>query len=91
VLSVADSGCGIGPAFLPHVFEPFRQAESSASRVHGGLGIGLSIVRHLLELHGGTINAQSDGPERGSVFTVSLPAIDEHRAADAGMRTARIA
>jgi diguanylate cyclase len=91
VLSVADSGCGIGPAFLPHVFEPFRQAESSESRVHGGLGIGLSIVRHLLELHGGTITAYSDGHDRGSVFTVSLPAADETRAFDTGVRAAKIA
>jgi diguanylate cyclase len=88
VLSVSDSGCGIDPAFLPHVFEPFRQAESSASRVHGGLGIGLSIVRHLLELHGGTIAAQSAGPDQGSVFTVTLPAVDEHRAVDTDMRAA---
>jgi diguanylate cyclase len=92
LLSVSDSGCGIGPAFLPHVFEPFRQAESSVSRVHGGLGIGLSIVRHLLELHGGTITAHSDGPDQGSLFVVSLPiARDEALVVDGGARAARIA
>ena len=92
VLSVSDSGCGIEPAFLTHIFEPFRQAESSASRVHGGLGIGLSIVRHLLELHGGTITAYSAGPGQGSTFVVRLPiARDESPAAHAGARAARIA
>jgi diguanylate cyclase len=90
-LSVSDSGCGIGPAFLPHVFEPFRQAESSVSRVHGGLGIGLSIVRHLLELHGGTITAHSAGPDQGSQFVVSLPIAREQLAADAVAREPRIA
>jgi signal transduction histidine kinase len=73
VLTVSDSGCGIEPAFLAHIFEPFRQAESSVSRVHGGVGIGLSIVRHLLELHGGTITAHSAGPGQGSTFVVRLP------------------
>jgi signal transduction histidine kinase len=91
VLSVADSGCGIDAAFLPYVFEPFRQAESSASRVHGGLGIGLSIVRHLLELHGGTIDAHSGGRDQGTVFMVSLPSAGEHRLEDTGLRAARIA
>jgi signal transduction histidine kinase len=73
VLTVSDSGRGIDPAFLPHVFEPFRQAELTASRSHGGLGIGLSIVRHLVELHGGTITARSEGAGQGSVFAVTLP------------------
>jgi signal transduction histidine kinase len=92
VLSVSDSGCGIEPAFLTHIFEPFRQAESSVSRVHGGLGIGLSIVRHLLDLHGGTITAYSAGPGQGSTFVVRLPiARDESPAVDAGTRAARIA
>ncbi len=84
VLTVSDSGCGINPAFLPHVFEPFRQAESSASGVHGGLGIGLSVVRHLMELHGGSITAHSAGNNQGSVFVVSFPAArDEQLARDA--------
>jgi diguanylate cyclase len=73
VLTVSDSGRGISKAFLPHVFEPFRQAEPSTSRSAGGLGIGLSIVKHLVELHGGTIAATSEGEGRGSTFVVSLP------------------
>lgn len=72
-LSVADSGEGIDPAFLPHVFERFQQADSSISRQHGGLGLGLAIVRHLVELHGGTVQVQSAGRGLGSTFTVSLP------------------
>jgi diguanylate cyclase len=93
VLAVSDSGCGITPAFLPHVFEPFRQGEPTASRVHGGLGIGLSIVRYLMELHGGTITAHSAGPGQGSVFVVSLPAARDEQPALAGgaAETARIA
>jgi signal transduction histidine kinase len=77
VLTVSDTGRGIDPAFLPHVFEPFRQAEPSASRSHGGLGIGLSIVRHMVELHGGTITARSAGAGQGSVFVVRLPAASD--------------
>ena len=73
VLRVADNGTGIAPDFLPHVFERFRQGDSSATRVHGGLGIGLAVARHIVELHGGTIAAASDGPGTGSVFTVRLP------------------
>ncbi len=72
-LSVADTGEGIPPGFLPSVFEPFRQADGSITRTHGGLGLGLSIVKHLVEAHGGTIHAASDGEGRGSTFTVRLP------------------
>jgi signal transduction histidine kinase/ActR/RegA family two-component response regulator len=72
-LTVSDTGCGISPAFLPHVFEPFRQADSSATRRFGGLGLGLAIVRHLVELHGGSIRAASEGEGRGACFTVTLP------------------
>ena len=71
--SVRDTGIGIDPAFMPHVFERFRQAESSPSRQHGGLGIGLAIVRHLVEAHGGTVSASSDGPGAGSTFVFRLP------------------
>jgi len=79
-LEVTDHGEGIDRAFLPHVFEPFLQADSSVTRVHGGLGLGLSIVRQIVELHGGTVAASSAGPGCGSTFRVELPvaaAIDE--------------
>jgi signal transduction histidine kinase/CheY-like chemotaxis protein len=72
-ITVRDTGPGIPPDFLPHVFEPFRQGDSSASRTVGGLGLGLAIVRHIVEAHGGTATARSDGPDRGSVFSVRLP------------------
>jgi signal transduction histidine kinase/CheY-like chemotaxis protein len=72
-ISVSDTGKGIKPDFLPHVFERFRQADASTTRQHGGLGLGLAIVKHLVELHGGTIQAKSEGENKGSTFTVSLP------------------
>ena len=73
-IAVRDTGQGIAPAFLPHVFERFRQADGSTTRQHGGLGLGLAIVRHIVELHGGKVRAESEGEERGSTFTVALPA-----------------
>ncbi|HEX5463072.1 MAG TPA: ATP-binding protein [Steroidobacteraceae bacterium] len=72
-ISVADTGQGIKPEFLPHVFERFRQEDGSISRRHGGLGLGLAIVRHLVELHSGTVEAQSEGEGSGSRFIVRLP------------------
>ena len=72
-IRVRDDGVGIDPAFLPFAFERFRQADSSVSREHGGLGLGLAIVRHLVELHGGTVRADSQGSGTGSTFTVELP------------------
>jgi PAS domain S-box-containing protein len=73
LISVSDSGCGIPLEFLPYVFDRFRQAESPTTRSHGGLGLGLSIVRHLVELHGGTVSAHSEGAGQGSRFAVRLP------------------
>ena len=73
VLRVKDTGAGISADLLPHVFERFRQGVSSASRSHGGLGIGLALVRHFAEMHGGTIEASSDGDDRGSLFTLRVP------------------
>ena len=72
-ITVQDEGLGIKAEFLPHVFERFRQADSSSTRPHGGLGLGLAIVRHLVELHGGTVHAESGGIGQGSTFTVRLP------------------
>src|SRR5918993_1043597 len=72
-LTVSDTGRGIGPEFLPHVFERFRQADSSTTRPHGGLRLGLSLVKHLVELHGGAVRAASEGEGRGAAFTVELP------------------
>jgi PAS domain S-box-containing protein len=78
-LTVRDTGEGISAEFLPYVFDRFRQAEGSISRKQGGLGLGLAVVRHLVELHGGTISAESDGLGKGSVFTVDLPLAQERR------------
>ena len=72
-IRVTDTGQGINPEFLPFVFDRFRQANSSETRAHGGLGIGLAIVRHLSELHGGSVAAESEGMGKGSTFTISLP------------------
>ncbi len=74
-ISVADTGQGIKPEFLPHVFDRFRQEDGSLSRRHGGLGLGLATVRHLVELHSGTVEARSEGEGRGSRFIVRLPAV----------------
>jgi signal transduction histidine kinase len=72
-LTVRDTGIGIESSFLPHVFERFRQADSSTTRTHSGVGLGLAIVRHLVELHGGRISAHSEGPDQGALFVVWLP------------------
>jgi PAS domain S-box-containing protein len=72
-ITVADTGKGISQEFLPHVFESFRQSDASITRAHGGLGLGLAIVRHLVELHGGTVHADSPGVGQGATFVVRLP------------------
>ncbi|HMJ14997.1 MAG TPA: ATP-binding protein [Polyangiaceae bacterium] len=72
-LSVSDDGIGITPEFLPHVFDRFRQADSSTTRRHGGLGLGLAIVKQLVELHGGSVSAASPGEAKGSTFVIGLP------------------
>jgi PAS domain S-box-containing protein len=72
-ICVSDTGEGINPKFLPYVFDRFQQADSSMTRKHGGLGLGLAITRHLVEMHGGTIEAQSEGEGHGATFTVKLP------------------
>jgi signal transduction histidine kinase/ActR/RegA family two-component response regulator len=73
VVTVTDTGRGIDAAFLPHVFERFRQEDATSTRAHGGLGLGLSIVRHLTELHGGRVTVESEGLGRGATFRISLP------------------
>jgi signal transduction histidine kinase len=72
-ITVSDTGCGISPEFLPFIFDRFRQADGSITRLHGGLGLGLAIVRHLVELHGGTVQADSPGEGLGATFTIRLP------------------
>lgn len=72
-ITVSDTGQGIGPEFLPYVFDRFRQGDGSSTRAHGGLGLGLAIVRHLVELHGGRVSAESGGVDAGSTFIVRLP------------------
>ncbi len=72
-LTVTDTGKGISPGYMPYIFDRFHQADSSSTRRHGGIGLGLSLVRHLVELHGGTVYAESDGEGRGATFTVNLP------------------
>jgi PAS domain S-box-containing protein len=78
-LTVTDTGVGIPESFLPFVFDRFRQAEGSISRQQGGLGLGLAVARHLVDLHGGNIRAESRGPQQGSTFTVELPLASERR------------
>jgi signal transduction histidine kinase/ActR/RegA family two-component response regulator len=78
VIRVIDSGIGIAPDFLPYVFDRFRQQDASISRQHGGLGLGLSIAKQLVELHGGTIAVDSAGPNMGTTFTVRLPLARQH-------------
>jgi signal transduction histidine kinase/CheY-like chemotaxis protein len=82
-ISVSDSGQGIDSKFLPYVFDRFRQADASTTRLHGGLGLGLSIVKSLVEMHQGTVEAQSPGEGQGATFIVCLPRAEAHAAVDA--------
>jgi CheY-like chemotaxis protein len=90
VISVSDTGIGIDPAFLPAVFDRFRQADTATTRLQGGLGLGLAITRHLIELHGGHIEAHSPGLGQGATFIISLPRLqpDDDSPASAGSATA---
>ena len=83
-IAVADTGIGIKPEFLGHVFERFRQADASSARRYGGLGLGLAIVKHLVELHGGTVHAKSLGEGQGATFAVRLPVAAVHGSAYRG-------
>ncbi len=87
-IEVLDTGPGIEPDFLPHMFERFRQADGSITRTHGGLGLGLAIVRHLVELHGGVISAENFGVRSGAVFTVKLPLPSTELSLEAAPRAA---
>ncbi|MFL6281866.1 MAG: ATP-binding protein [Pyrinomonadaceae bacterium] len=85
-ITVQDSGIGVPAEFLPHIFERFRQADPGTNRIHGGMGLGLSIVRQLVELHGGTVKAESEGEGKGMTFTVSLPFVNFRRGVGRGER-----
>jgi PAS domain S-box-containing protein len=83
---VSDTGQGISPDFLPYVFDRFRQADQKTSRQHGGMGLGLAIVRHLVEMHGGTVRANSEGEGKGATFTVTLPITPVYQVDSSGSR-----
>jgi signal transduction histidine kinase/CheY-like chemotaxis protein len=83
---ISDNGKGIAPEILPHIFERFRQADSSSTRTHSGLGLGLALVKHLVELHGGTVAAHSAGEGKGAAFIVSLPVASANVPADSPAR-----
>jgi PAS domain S-box-containing protein len=85
-IAVSDTGAGIAPEFLPHVFDRFRQADMGTTRRYGGMGLGLAIVRHLVELHGGSVSAESAGEGQGSTFTVLLPVAPVYQAEASGER-----
>jgi PAS domain S-box-containing protein len=89
-VKITDTGAGIAPEFLPHLFERFSQADSSTTRQHGGLGLGLAIVRHLVELHGGSVKAESEGRGTGATFTVELPKLAVGRAKDTAAKSAGV-
>ncbi|MDT4895392.1 MAG: hypothetical protein QOH25_469 [Acidobacteriota bacterium] len=86
-ITVSDPGQGIAPELLLHVFERFRQSDSSSTRRHGGLGLGLAIVRQLVEIHGGTVTAESTGEGAGTIFKVILPLMSVHHEPNDGELT----
>ncbi len=88
-ITVADTGQGIPADVLPFIFDRFRQADSSSTRAQGGLGLGLALVRHLVELHGGAVRAESPGPGRGATFTVTLPAVARTAASHGSLQAGR--
>ncbi|MDQ3799285.1 MAG: PAS domain S-box protein [Acidobacteriota bacterium] len=88
-IAVSDTGKGISPEFLPHVFERFRQSDGSMSRRHGGLGLGLAIVRQIVELHGGSVSVESPGEEQGTTFRVRLPVLAAMPESESEIRQAR--
>jgi CheY-like chemotaxis protein len=88
VLTVSDSGSGIGPDLLPHIFELFSQGSRTLDRSQGGLGLGLTVVRRLVELHGGTVTASSEGTDRGATFSVRLPVLQAHAQAQTAQEDA---
>ena len=90
-IEVKDNGSGIEPQFLPYMFEPFRQADAASTRTHGGLGLGLTIVRRITEMHGGTVTVTSDGPGKGATLTVRLPLRRSGLPAEAASSRARVA
>ena len=77
-LTIQDTGAGIDAAFLPHIFDRFRQGAAAGAKRHGGLGLGLAIVRHIVEMHDGTVEVLSEGKDHGSTFVVRLPAVDSN-------------
>ncbi len=83
-VEVRDTGKGINPQFLPHVFDYFRQADGSTTRTFGGLGLGLAIAHHLIQVHGGTIQAESPGEEQGATFKVQIPLFSGNRQTTVG-------
>src|SRR5206468_13018109 len=81
IIEVRDTGIGVHPSFLHRVFERFWQADSTSTRIHSGLGLGLALVRHIVEVHGGEAKALSDGDGKGSTFVIQLPALVSNAAA----------
>jgi CheY-like chemotaxis protein len=91
ILAVGDTGCGLRPEALPSIFQAFAQVDTTLDRARGGLGLGLSVVKGLIELHGGTVGAESDGPGKGATFTLRLPLAEPVCVAAPGRREEAVA